>query len=110
MTAHLHVHEMHMTHDDAPATVHPCPICSQPVRVVERYPDYVCNACALRASSVDGRSLRFTNASSSGGFIATYADTGEPYASGLCWIDGVACKAQEARFGGIVIQPLQTVA
>lgn len=105
-----YAHERHMTYNDAPAPMHPCPICSQQVRAVERYADDVCNACALRARSEQGRPLRFTNASFSGGFVATYADTGEPDLSGLCWIDGIACRAREARFGGSVIQPVRAVA
>ena len=31
-------------------------------------------------------------------------DTGDSYDSHDCWIDGVACRADEARFGGIVIE------
>ncbi|MGD8759525.1 MAG: hypothetical protein PVJ07_04685 [Anaerolineales bacterium] len=39
--------------------------------------------------------------------MARYADTGEAYASHDCFIDGVACYADEARFGGIVIQAVE---
>jgi hypothetical protein len=39
----------------------------------------------------------------SGGFAARYADTGEEYASHECFVDGIKCHADEARFGGIVI-------
>jgi hypothetical protein len=39
--------------------------------------------------------------------MARYADTGEAYASHVCYIDGVACYADEARFGGIVIQTVK---
>jgi hypothetical protein len=52
----------------------------------------------------DGRPLRFFNLSLSGGFGAEYADNGEPYDSSICFIDDVKCFADEARFGGIVIQ------
>jgi hypothetical protein len=59
---------------------------------------------AARASSRSGRVLAFSNAGLSGGFVARYADTGESYDSHECFIDGVRCHADEARFGGIVIQ------
>lgn len=42
-----------------------------------------------------------------GGFVARYADTDELYDSHQCFIDGVRCHAGEARFGGIVIEPVE---
>jgi hypothetical protein len=82
-----------------------CPICSAPVAFSERYPRYVCNRCFLRAADEDGRSLSFSNVSLSGGFAALYRDTHEERSSHICYIDGIRCWADEARFGGIVIQP-----
>ena len=41
-----------------------------------------------------------------GGYRAEYADTGEPYESHECYIDGILCDADEGHFGGIVIQPV----
>ncbi|MBB4634786.1 hypothetical protein FHS01_000796 [Longimicrobium terrae] len=41
-----------------------------------------------------------------GGCIGKYVATDEEYPSDLCFIDGVVCRAREARFGGIVVQPL----
>ena len=85
-----------------------CPICEKIIPVVERYPDYVCSTCAGRASTADGRPLKFYNESLSGGFLAFYADTNEPYLKGKmnapCFIAGIPCIAAEARMGGIVIQ------
>jgi hypothetical protein len=46
----------------------------------------------------------FRNIDSGGGFDAKYADTGEQYSSNDCYIDNVKCYANEAHFGGIVIQ------
>jgi hypothetical protein len=40
----------------------------------------------------------------SGGFVAQYQDTGEERHSHVCFIDGIKCWADEARFGGIVVQ------
>lgn len=82
-----------------------CPICSAPVQYSERYPKYVCVDCSLRAADEDGRSLSFANLSLSGGFAAIYADTREERDSHECYIDGIRCHADEAKFGGIVIQP-----
>jgi pilus assembly protein CpaE len=59
---------------------------------------------AARATDAQQRPLQFGNISFSGGFRARYADTGEVYDSHTCFIDGVKCWADEARFGGIVIQ------
>jgi hypothetical protein len=83
-----------------------CPICSTAVAPMARYPRYVCASCEMKACAADGRSLRFFNLSLSGGCGAEYADTGESYGSSICYIDGVQCRADEARFGGIVIQPV----
>ena len=81
-----------------------CPICSKPVEPSQRYPRHVCHDCAIKASSQDGRALEFYNESFSGGFIAKYADNRGEYLSHDCYIDGIKCYADEARFGGIVIQ------
>ena len=83
-----------------------CPICSKSVESSARYPRYLCGECASKAKSKDGRLLKFFNADLSGGFIAQYADTGTSYPGHECYIDEIPCFADEARFGGIVIQPL----
>jgi hypothetical protein len=81
-----------------------CPICLVEVEPSRRYPRYVCDNCADRAADEAGRIVTFYNTSLSGGFIAKYADTGEERDSHVCFIDGVECRADEAYFGGIVIQ------
>lgn len=81
-----------------------CPICRIELPPSPRYPRYVCAPCAARATDEHGRLLSFFNESFSGGFIATYSDTGEVRNSHICVIDGLQCWADEARFGGIVIQ------
>lgn len=40
----------------------------------------------------------------SGGYEAVITDTQEKYPSHICYIEGHKCWADEARFGGIVIQ------
>ena len=84
---------------------HPCPICTTPVPHWERYPRAVCGACYDKACDDRGRKLNFDNVSMSGGFEAIVTDTKEEYASHICYIEGVECWADEARFGGIAIQP-----
>jgi hypothetical protein len=81
-----------------------CPICNKPVEPSKRYPNYVCQDCAKLAASQDGRALVFFNESISGGYVAKYADTGEPYNSHDCYICGIKCRADEHYFGGIVIK------
>lgn len=81
-----------------------CPICGVSLDPMPRYPCHVCADCASKAVAADGRRLQFSNVDMSGGFAASYADTGETYASHACWIGGIACHADEARFGGIVIE------
>jgi len=81
-----------------------CPLCGAEVPQVARYPRYVCPNCADKAQDENDRPLEFHNVSFSGGFVARYADTGEERESHVCSIEGVRCWADEARFGGIVIQ------
>lgn len=85
---------------------HPCPICSKPVPHWDRYPRAVCEVCFNKACDVYGQKLNFYNVSISGGFKAVFAETQEEYQSHICYIDGVECRADEARFGGIVIEAL----
>jgi len=81
-----------------------CPICEKELRPYARYPSYVCNECSSKAVSKTGRKLIFSNIDFSGGYAAYYEDTKKEYDSHLCFIDGIECFADEARFGGIVIQ------
>lgn len=84
-----------------------CPLCGAEVPSSARYPRHVCPACYEKAADVRGRKLEFYNVSFSGGYEARYTDTHEPYDSHECYIDGVKCHADEARFGGIVISPVE---
>ncbi len=87
---------------------HTCPICgASGLPSWERYPRYVCGACVGRACDERGRRLEFFNEGPFGGFLSVYADTRERYGQRRCYIDGRACEADEARFGGIVIQLLE---
>lgn len=86
-----------------------CPICGREQPALPRYPDYLCRDCVSRASTEDGRRLVLVNTSLAGGFAARYADTEElceeVTITHLVYVDGVRCWADEARLGGIVVQP-----
>jgi O-acetyl-ADP-ribose deacetylase len=90
----------------APVTtkVQHCPLCDRAVRLVERYPRYVCNDCLDLATDRQGRRVAFGNESLSGGFVGVYVGSEEPYSSHECFVRGVRCEADEAKFGGIVHQ------
>lgn len=83
---------------------HHCPICQIELDENPRYPNYVCQSCAALATDKEGRKLVFYNVDMGGGFEAKYADNREVYSSHTCYINGIECYADEARFGGIVIQ------
>lgn len=86
-----------------------CPVCGREQPALPRYPDYLCRECVARASTEDGRRLRLVNTSVAGGFAARYADTDELCAevtvSRVVYVDGIRCRADESRLGGIVVQP-----
>lgn len=81
-----------------------CPLCGASMTFNPRYPRAVCNACVRRACDAEGRFLDFYNADFGGGYLAFYRECGEKYDSHDCFIDGRLCRADEARFGGIVVQ------
>lgn len=85
-----------------------CPICKTKVKPFPRYPKYLCPDCVKKAVSEGGRPLQFFNTMILGtGCKGVYADTNEDYNSEICFIDNKKCSAQEGRFGGIVIQPIE---
>jgi O-acetyl-ADP-ribose deacetylase (regulator of RNase III) len=79
-----------------------CPLCERAVRRIERYPRYICNDCLDLVTDRQGRRVDFANESFSGGFVGFYAGSKEPYSGHECFVRGVRCDADEARFGGIV--------
>ena len=82
-----------------------CPVCGKGQPASPRYPRYLCAGCVAQATDAGGRPLVFCNAGLGGGFAAIYSDTDEHYDSQDCYVQGVHCWADEARFGGIVVQP-----
>ena len=82
-------------------------MCRAMVPSSKRYPHYVCSGCAERAVDQNGQRVSFGNVDFGGGITGSYVESNEPYPNQTCFIDGVPCLAREAKFGGIVIQPIQ---
>lgn len=73
-----------------------------------RYPWYICALCRERITDAEGRRLEFANTSVSGGFAWRVAgETEFREARGyLGLLDGRPVRVGEARFGGIVAEPV----
>ncbi len=83
-----------------------CPNCKARVYFQARYPKSLCNDCRELITDKSGRPVNYFNTELMGhGCAAEYLDTGEPYESDICFIGQVEYTAQEARFGGIELQP-----
>jgi len=91
---------------DTDITLTNCPICNQKMPANPRYPDMVCSECFHQAADEKGNYLKFFNDDATGGLVILYA-TGEERISRLCYINGVACVADEAHMGGVGIQVLR---
>jgi hypothetical protein len=67
-------------------------------------------SCKARTTDLSGRAVRFSNVSFSGGFIAHHYDDGSicPRVSEdhRVLVDGTEYRADEARFGGALVRPL----
>ena len=81
-----------------------CPICGQEVKANPRYPRYLCRACVERAADANGQQLQFFQSNPDGRYAARYVASGTDYLSHECFVDGTKCWADEARFGGVVVQ------
>jgi hypothetical protein len=79
-----------------------CPICDKNMMYLERYPKMICHECVELAVNKNSVSIKFYNIDHSGGFISIVNDIkGEEHE---CYINNIKCYAQEARFGGIVVE------
>ena len=79
-----------------------CPICDKNMLHFERYPKMICNECIELAVNENEKSIKFYNIDVTGGFISIVNDVkGEEHE---CFINNHKCYADEARFGGIVVQ------
>lgn len=92
------------------ATDHHCPGCGTALKHNPRYPWYFCNDCRKEAADCEGRRIVFGNASVSGGLSWAYADEPEKRDDTalrvVCLIRGRPAIVSEARFGGVVAQPV----
>ena len=84
-----------------------CPICKSKVNSFPRYPNYVCNDCIDKYDTLtwNGYPIKFSNEGFFGGFVSQVMGESTTGNVHKCYINGIECWADEARFGGIVIQP-----
>jgi len=86
-----------------------CPRCRRPAQQTPRYPQALCEACARAATDLAGRPVALLNEGMSGGFLAQHGDDGsrceQVTRDGRVLIGGMEFRAEEARFGGTVVQP-----
>ena len=71
-----------------------CPICLSPTRENPRYPQYICESCLADGIVVDGKLIPLSSADV---YSTNHVD---------CEVRGVRCRASEAHFGGIVVEPV----
>jgi len=71
-----------------------CPICKESVKPQPRYLSYICESCLADGVEVDGRIITKSE-------IDVYS-----HVSVNCKVHGLDCVAQEARFGGTVVQAI----
>jgi hypothetical protein len=87
---------------------HFCPGCGVRQRPFLRYPWYFCPTCTESATDGAGRRLEFANAGLSGGFQWRHAGADDWAGCGhvIALIAGRPALIGEARFGGIVAEPI----
>ena len=81
-----------------------CPICDNDMYFLERYPNMICNQCFDNTVTKDGLEIKFYNENITGGFYSLVNNKKGNIHE--CYINNKKCYADEARFGGIVIQKL----
>ena len=86
-----------------------CPICELEIKYkLERYPNLICSECHKSNDIKDsnGFPVSFENESIYGGFISLHTIDNKLVSNKdhYCFVKGIRCYADEARFGGIVIQ------
>ncbi|MDF1872036.1 hypothetical protein [Vannielia sp.] len=89
---------------------HHCPGCATPRKAFPRYPWHFCNDCRESACDRAGRKIIAGNVSASGGFAWRFEED-DPAGAITCrgviaLIRGRPVVLREARFGGIVAEPL----
>lgn len=99
--------------------MHSCPLCAgHLLYFTPRYPKAICSKCSdSEIKDSDNNLVSFHNIDLTGGFISRHIinnhdnDNVVEKAEHICWINNstkdIKCYADEARFGGIVIQVLE---
>jgi len=87
---------------------HHCPGCGTAQEAFLRYPWYFCGDCRRLAHDGHGRSLEFANASLFGGLVWRIKgeEDWQDASYVLCLIHGRPVLVHEARFGGVVAEPV----
>jgi hypothetical protein len=87
---------------------HHCPGCGAALKAFPRYPWYFCKDCVATAHDREGRRYSFGNGVKYMGFSFGYADSDVRYDCGgvLCLIRERPAYVHEARFGGVVAEPV----
>lgn len=92
---------------------HKCFICKDPTGYKQtpesRYPNAICVSCCGNAKNEQGDSVTFANVDIWGGLVVfVNGQKLKDFKSGhyKCYINSVECHASDARFGGVVIQPV----
>lgn len=84
-----------------------CPICLGPGRESLSYPAALCRGCEEHLVDWAGRPVRLANTSLLGtGIEVSNGETLVVDEDTPIFADGIACWAREARFGGVVVQPV----
>jgi hypothetical protein len=76
-----------------------------------RYPNQVCENCIVNSVDSEGNIVKFYNVDFYGGFESYHYVIGSDGQTNVvqknehvCWINGKKCFADEAKFGGIIVQ------
>jgi len=88
---------------------YPCPICKEPEKMLLRYQNMVCSNClqtGIWANKEQTQQIQFTNNELNGGFSSIINNN--CIKQHTCYIRGKECYADEAKFGGIIIQCFDT--
>lgn len=86
---------------------HSCPICAAPAIGHAWQYESVCDTCYDKAVCNEGRRFVSYNTAVSGGFEAKHLDDktmcAQVTGDNRCWIEGIECYTNEAKFGGTFI-------
>lgn len=82
-----------------------CPACGGIGRGSPRYPAALCYSCEADLIDESGRAVQVSNSDMWSGVEIRASQSTLPKDTRL-FVNGIECRAREARFGGIVVQPL----